>query len=539
MKRLFYLLFLISYCYTTVQAGVFEAEDLAQAYSYLNTLRFRAGMKPFSTHLSLETAAFNHANYLADNSLTGHGEIEGLPGFTGSSARDRAIFASYRSLLVTENVSAGNVNSIDSIDSLMSAIYHRLGFLDFVNNEVGIGIAKTSLTNPNAHSVYVYNMGNTDYNALCQGDNFSGIGGYYVGVCEPEIRLEANAFKNVEISAMGKNPNVVVWPVDGDDDVPPAFFEETPDPLPDYSVSGYPISLQFNPLTYSNVNLIEFKLYRQADNTEIQSTRLLTHHTDPNGKLSELEYALFPLQRLAWNTAYQMQVSYTTDTGSEQLNWQFQTRDLGVPVFTLSEETKLISIPVETSSLAIYVPPTTSSPQIGGVNYRYASGMTVETAFIDGNTLQIDLQGQVGQEVQMTLANGQTFTIRLIAQTTNGEDEQSVSVECQPMTLSASAMTIQIPTIIFTPAPTQEMVLWARLELKANLLYQLADFGFKKVTAQAVREQGCEFATLSPEIKLHIPRLEYTTLFNIKADLWVDLELVDKSSFKVVDFGFK
>jgi len=548
MRRLFYLLFLISCCGTSVQAGVFEAEDLTQAYSYLNNLRARAGMSTFSSHASLETAAFNHANYLADNSLTGHGEVEGLPGFTGGAAKDRAIFAGYRSLLVAENVSAGNVDSVDSIDNLMSAIYHRFGFLDFVNNEVGIGIAKTALNDPNAHSVYVYNMGNANYNALCQGNDFSGIGGYYVGVCEPNIRLEANTFNNVEIFAMGNNPKVVAWPVDGDNTVPPAFFEESPDPLPDYSVSGYPISLQFNPLSYSNVNVVEFKLYRQADNVEIQPTRLLTKDTDPNGKFSQLEYALFPLQRLAWNTTYRVQVTYTSDAGTEQLSWQFTTRDLGMPVFTVDEGTQAVSVPVNTTSFAIYVPPTTAASKIGGINYRYASGMTVETGFIDGNTLQVNLQGQVGQEVEMTLANGQTFTIQLVAaneqtsnneQTPTRENEQSPSFECQPMIISDNSTTIEIPTIIYTPAPEQEMVLWAKLGLKESLRYQLADFGFQEITAQALREQGCEFATLSPEIKLHLPRLENITLFGTKVNLWVDLEWTENSLFQIVDFGFK
>jgi len=547
MRYLFYLLFLISCC-TSVQAGVFEAEDLTQAYSYLNNLRARAGMSTFSSHASLETAAFNHANYLADNSLTGHGEVEGLPGFTGGAAKDRAIFAGYRSLLVAENVSAGNVDSVDSIDNLMSAIYHRFGFLDFVNNEVGIGIAKTALNDPNAHSVYVYNMGNANYNALCQGNDFSGIGGYYVGVCEPNIRLEANTFNNVEIFAMGNNPKVVAWPVDGDNTVPPAFFEESPDPLPDYSVSGYPISLQFNPLSYSNVNVVEFKLYRQADNVEIQPTRLLTKDTDPNGKFSQLEYALFPLQRLAWNTTYRVQVTYTSDAGTEQLSWQFTTRDLGMPVFTVDEGTQAVSVPVNTTSFAIYVPPTTAASKIGGINYRYASGMTVETGFIDGNTLQVNLQGQVGQEVEMTLANGQTFTIQLVAaneqtsnneQTPTRENEQSPSFECQPMIISDNSTTIEIPTIIYTPAPEQEMVLWAKLGLKESLRYQLADFGFQEITAQALREQGCEFATLSPEIKLHLPRLENITLFGTKVNLWVDLEWTENSLFQIVDFGFK
>jgi len=285
-------------------AGVFEPQSLDQAYAYLNQLRASAGLTEFSQKNQLEIAAFNHANYLADNFMTGHYEAQGTIGFTGVFPKDRTINAGYRSLSVSENVSTGNTNSIDSIDRLMSAIYHRLGFLDFVHNEICIGIAKVSLEDPNSYSAYTYNMGNAEYNALCEDSAFSGSGHYYFNVCEPNININANTYQNVKVKAMGNNPNIVVWPVNGDHNVPPVFFEESPDPLPDYSISGYPISIQFNPLLFTKVNISTFKLYQEQDNSEVQPTRLLSQSTDPNGKLSTLQYALFPLKRLEWNRAY-------------------------------------------------------------------------------------------------------------------------------------------------------------------------------------------------------------------------------------------
>jgi hypothetical protein len=41
-----------------------------------------------------------------------------------------------------------------------------------------------------------------------------------------------------------------------------------------------------------------FKLYREADNTQVQPTRLLDKNTVPNDSLSGLQYVLFPLERL-------------------------------------------------------------------------------------------------------------------------------------------------------------------------------------------------------------------------------------------------
>jgi hypothetical protein len=70
---------------TIAQAGVYEYDDLSQGYFYLNQLRVRAGMTELSRNSVLETAAFNHANFLADNLMTGHYESQGYAGFTGAA----------------------------------------------------------------------------------------------------------------------------------------------------------------------------------------------------------------------------------------------------------------------------------------------------------------------------------------------------------------------------------------------------------------------------------------------------------------------
>lgn len=309
-------------------------DDLA--YSYLNDLRIRAGMTEFSPNQQLESAALNHANYLANSIIIDHDEQEGTSGFSGVNLKDRTTFTGYRSLLVSENFHVGNSNAIESIDSLMSAIYHRFGFLDFVNNEVGIGIVHVSAFNP--YSSYVYNMGNSEYNALCEGTAFSGPGNFYSNICEPDINIDAADFNEVAFMAQGNNPQIVLWPADGNNDVPTTFYEEIPDPLPDYSISGYPISIQFNPLIFIEVNVSEFELYREKDNSKIEPTRLLTEHTDPNEKFSALQYALFPLNFLESDTAYRVKVRYNSNLGADTLEWRFQTRSVEVPLFTVKGE---------------------------------------------------------------------------------------------------------------------------------------------------------------------------------------------------------
>jgi len=491
------------------QANVFEPSDLAQAYTYLNQIRAKAGLTEFSRNAQLEIAASNHANYVAKNLIIGHHENQGIFGFTGVYPKDRTMNAGYLSALVSENVSSGNVNSIDSIEKLMGAIYHRFGFLDFIHNEVGIGIAQISLHSPN--SVYTYNMGNSEYNTLCEGPAFSGTGYYYFNVCEPNIKIEAIAFEKIKEKAMGNNPNIVVWPVNNDNDVPPAFFEEIPDPLPDYSVSGNPISIQFNPLIFTTVNITRFELYLEPENSQVHPTRLLSQSTDPNKKMSNLQYALFPLERLEWNTAYRVEVEYTSNLGEETLIWHFKTRDLGVPLFTVQGDNEEILISPDIFTFVVYVPPTVTFPKIGRINYIFASKTAVETLFEDGNTLWINLLGEIEQKIHFNFSGGRQFVVKIGEKSLS---EESASVEenldiCEPVFFSN---VLYIPTLYYTPFSDAEPIpFWINLEHIGEDLFQVTSFDFKKNTAVP-----CEtVATLSSNMDLHISLVpeELTILF--------------------------
>ncbi len=423
-------------------AGNYDVTDLNEAYAYLNKLRVSAGLTELAPNSLLQQSAFNHANYLADNFQGGHFETEGVSGFTGVEPKDRTSQVGYHSLTVSENVSANNSNSTDSIDGLMSAIYHRLGFLDLVNDEVGIGIAHVS--KPNSYSAYVYNMGNSQYNALCQGDAFTGAGSYYLEVCQPNINLDAVAFDAVTQQAQGNNPTLVLWPVEGDNKVLPAFFEESPDPLPDYSVSGYPISIQFNPLNFTTVKLNEFKLYQDVDNVEVKPTRLLNNQTDPNSNLTELQFALFPLTRLEWNTAYRVEAKYVSGEEEKTLVWRFKTRSLGVPFFTLSGNGEKLTVPT-TAEFAVYVPPTDKWSEIGALNYSFSKGLTVDTNFVDMNTLIIKLSGTVGQTATFKFDGNRSFTLTLSADATLPDNNSSTATT--DTTTDTTVTTVELPTL--------------------------------------------------------------------------------------------
>ncbi len=535
-------------------AANYDPQDLVDGYTYLNQLRIQAGMTEFSPNSLLEQAAFNHANYLVDNFLIGHYESTGTTGFTGFNVKDRVIFADYQSTLVSENISSGDNISSDAIDSLMGAIYHRFGFLDFGTNEVGIGIGQTST--PNFHSAYVFDMGNSEYNTLCQGPDFTGAGVYIYGVCEPDTKISEANFSRVATRAQGNNPYIVQWPIDGDNNVPPAFFEESPDPLPDYSVSGYPVSIQFNPLTFTNagVEVTEFKIYRESDYQEIQPTRLLTKATDPNEKFSALEYALFPLERLDWDTAYLVEVKYATNSSVNTLTWRFTTKDLGMPLYTVQGIGEEILLPLNTEMFAFYVPPTPTFADLGGrLSYVYSGGMTIATEFEDGNTVLVNLVGNIGQQATFKFSGERNFTVKISAavknitiandETGSGSGSRSeaeivailTTVDvCEPVTISAEGK-MHIPALTYTASESAvPMLLRADLEFANNLSLRIIDYESTDATDCA------NTVTISPDLKMHISTLHFTPFADNESPwvLWADLEYRN-DLFELVDVGFK
>lgn len=392
-------------------------DEQAAGYDYLNLLRQRADMIPFQRSENLETAAENHSAYLVGNStetlrVSGHFENPGDPFFTGNQASDRTAASGYLSLSVGENVSVGQDDVFGSIDDLMSAIYHRFGFLSFFHDEIGLGFGKDPMID---YTAYTYNSGNAALNTLCGGESFNGFGSFFVNVCaqDPDFRITVEDKNAADNNVAGQNPSIVLWPAQGDDDVPPAFFEESPDPLPDFSVSGYPVSLQFNPLQFSSVTINSFRLFDDVSGQEITNTRLLDIDSDPNFKFSELEFALFPLQRLAWKRAYRVEVDYDSDQGADLLVWKFATRNPGAPIFEYAVNGATVEIPSNAAAdFYFYVPPEDGFPIIGGIGLSFPAGVSVTNEFLDGNTLAISLSGSVGQEVNY-LMNDRSFTLRI------------------------------------------------------------------------------------------------------------------------------
>ncbi|MDF1883567.1 chitobiase/beta-hexosaminidase C-terminal domain-containing protein [Sulfurimonas sp. SAG-AH-194-C21] len=378
-----------------------------EALTYLNTLRNSAGLPSFTRNISLENASINHSNYLNEDGSISHYEPNTANSFyTGNTPNDRGIAAGYQALYYSENISSGQAGVRASLDDLMSAIYHRFGFLDLNIDEIGIGV--------NVNSIFTYNMGNSLLNALCNSSSYSGTGSYYYNVCaDSSLKIEVSNYDNNLYALADAAQDYTLWPPSGSIDIPPVFFEEIPDPLPNRSVSGYPISIEFNDRKYegSNIDINSFKIYDES-NTEVTNTLLMDSLNDPNGHHTALQFTLFPLDRLKWNHTYTIELSYTIDGISTSKTWLFTTRNLNYDIFEITSNTETIRV-TSGDTYAFYFPPVDGSDIFNSVSYSYSTASSPTVDIYDGNTLIITMNGLDSQKAIFNLTNGKTLTLQI------------------------------------------------------------------------------------------------------------------------------
>ncbi|WP_353661648.1 CAP domain-containing protein [Hydrogenimonas sp. SS33] len=372
----------------------------ASELDYLNTIRKDAGLAPFKSEAHLQQAAQNHSAYMKINQTSGHHETSGKEGYTGKAPWDRAVYAGYPSTYIAENVSSGQKSPTSSIDSLMGAIYHRFGFLSFHFDEIGIGFEER---------YYTYDMGNSAVAALCAG-NEEVTGDYYTGVCaDPDKRVDADRFMEALERPGRSAPRTILWPAPDTAGIPPAFFEESPDPLPDASVTGYPVSVEFNEVLFSEPpEILHFSL-EKGDGAEVTPYLLMKEDNDPNHKFSGYQFALFPRHRLEWGTAYFADLLYRYDGSDIGKRWCFTTRSLAddaQKVYRIEHDRSVSLNVVSGVSYAVYVVPEDLNDTLGGVGYSYNCEKP-DFRYIDENTFLVTLNGSAGRHADFTFANGQ------------------------------------------------------------------------------------------------------------------------------------
>ena len=185
---------------------------------------------------ALDVAADNHAAYSVSNDSVTHTQTVGLGSFTGTSPGKRIGVTDYpKATGKDEPVAWGEVlsktgsMSQEAFDGLSAAIYHRFVMLSSQINEVGIALRPSKQT------------------------------GSIISVVDFASKTPIRADR------------VIVFPANGQANVAPAFNSdyETPDPFPNASFVGYPVSIQSDRGT--KLTVARFELYKVVNGQRVDT----------------------------------------------------------------------------------------------------------------------------------------------------------------------------------------------------------------------------------------------------------------------------
>ena len=215
--------------------------------------------------------------------------------------------------------------------------------------------------------------------------------GRYRRPCAGDGDIRVEYLDQLDADKHAALPDVVVWPPDGARAVPPAFFLEEPDPLPDLEMSGYPLSIQFNPGHIGRVEVTGFRLSRidGASRAPVEGLRLIDKDNDPHQLLTGHEFALFPLDRLAWGAVYSAVVDVRVDGVSRRYRWSFETQGADMPLLTAGSARQRYTVRDGIDYL-LYLPPGEGRPfTVLTTRTEHQRGNRVTLKMVDPNTLRV------------------------------------------------------------------------------------------------------------------------------------------------------
>ena len=363
-----------------------NAGGVKKGQDYLNTIRTNTGLIKLKEHRALDSAASSHAKYLIQNQRNGHYEKRGKYAYTGNTPSERVIKAGYPSAYVMENVSINTPDHIKSIDTLFAAIYHRFVFLTLDKDEIGLGIYKTKKKRK-VKQAYVYNLGSSEISKLCQGSFPMENGVYYIkNICKKSGKMiPQSLIREKKEVVQRKNRAIVLYPYDKQSNIWPAFYNESPDPLPGYKVSGFPVSVQFNPFNTTSVKLKSFRLY-DAQGREIKKTKILQQKNDKNHLFSQFEFALMPLKRLEFDTTYTALFEAKVDGKKVKKQWSFRTTKFKEKLYRVTAKKTTLRVKAGTTIILYMVPDTRKD-----ILRSHISRGGAKVSYLDQNTLSVTL----------------------------------------------------------------------------------------------------------------------------------------------------
>lgn len=259
------------------------------ALAYTNYQRQLLGLPALTYQASVAQAALNHANYMANNNVFGHGETAGVPGYTGATPYDRinSLYPTYATGEVIANFGSTSTAFVSDqlIKQLFNAPFHRnLMLRDYL--KAGAGYATST-------------QGSWHYHYL-------------------DLDM-------ADMHVVVPNNQVVAYPYSGQVGVPTGWVDdESPDPMPGYAgkTVGYPITLQA-----SNGGVIDVQQFALVDNTsQTVSCNMVDHNV--NAEADQLAICT-PYAALKAKTTYTVTVVGTVTrngvVSNFNISWSFTT----------------------------------------------------------------------------------------------------------------------------------------------------------------------------------------------------------------------
>ncbi len=280
---------------TSTPAGLLPLEPGAPAlsnniatdgFNWFNYRRSQIGLAPLARNGLIDNAALGHSSYLNLNNTVAHEQVLGKPGFTGVKLGDRLAKAGYVVTSLQGEVIAGAANSSGFYlaEELITAIYHRFVIFEPLFKEGGAGAAVST-------SGYAY------FTTDLAGNRSYGPG------------LPAG--------------QLVTYPFSGQQKVAISFSSnnESPDPVPNQDVVGYPISVHADYGTL--VSVTAFSVRQRGAGTDL-TVRLLKSDNDAHTPVSAA--SIIPLASLNPATTYDVSFIGKVNGADITRNWSFTTR---------------------------------------------------------------------------------------------------------------------------------------------------------------------------------------------------------------------
>lgn len=259
-------------------------------FNWINYRRNQVGLASLARNSLIDQAALGHSEYLRTNNTVSHDQLAGKPGFTGARLGDRLAQAGYvineRNSYAYGEVIAGAANNSGFYlaEELITAIYHRFVIFEPIFREGGTG----AVVSPSGYSYFTA--------------DFAANNGYGPG-------LQAG--------------QIVTYPVSGQTKVATSFSSdnESPDPVPNQDIVGYPISVHAN--INGMLSVTSFTVRQRGAASDL-TVRLLKKDID--AQTPESAASIIPLAPLAANTTYDVSFSGRLNGAAVARNWSFTTR---------------------------------------------------------------------------------------------------------------------------------------------------------------------------------------------------------------------